>query len=193
LLPSITKGQHLLHNALWTERVTPKEAIDNSPYFLVYEQESILPNGLYLPSLQLYHESRGHPSSTLQKTIDTLLMLEEEREKAKSKFIAHQQIVKIWFDKHKAKEKNFEVRDLDLKWDRANEPKGKHSKFQNLWLRPFQVAEKIGPDTYRLHNLRREPEALPVNGQALKQYFHYIYIYIYIYDLRAYFHDFVFS
>jgi hypothetical protein len=25
-----------LHNALWDDRVTPKEAIGNSPYFLVY-------------------------------------------------------------------------------------------------------------------------------------------------------------
>jgi hypothetical protein len=42
-----------LHNSLWDGRVTPKEAIGNSPYFMVYEQEAILPNGLYLPSLQL--------------------------------------------------------------------------------------------------------------------------------------------
>jgi hypothetical protein len=99
-------------------------------------------------------------------------MLEEEREKEKSKFISHQQIVKMWFDKHKAKEKNFEVGDLVLKWDRANEPKGKHYKFQNLWLIPFQVAEKIGVGIYRLQDLRGEPDSLPVNGQALKQYFH---------------------
>jgi hypothetical protein len=119
---------NLLHNALWEDRVTPKEAIGNYPYFLVYGQEAILPNGLYLSSLQLAQESSGQPSSLIQKRIDTLLMPEEEREKDKSKFIAHQQVVKIWFDKHKAKEKNFEVGNLVLKWDRANEPKGKHSK-----------------------------------------------------------------
>jgi hypothetical protein len=45
----------------------------------------------------------------IQKTIDTLLMLEEERDKSKSKFISHQRIVKRWFEKHKAKENNFEV------------------------------------------------------------------------------------
>ena len=61
----------------------------------------------------------------------------EERNKEKSKFVAHQHIVKRWFDKHKAKEKNFEVGYLVLKRERENEPKGKHSKFQNLWLRPF--------------------------------------------------------
>jgi hypothetical protein len=99
-------------------------------------------------------------------------MLEEEREKTKSKFISHQQIVKRWFDKHKANEKNFEVGYLVLKWDRANELKGKHSKFQNIWLEPFQVSEKIVVGMYRLQNMRGVPDALPVNGQALKQYFH---------------------
>jgi hypothetical protein len=120
---------NLLHNAMWADSVTPKEAIVNSPYFLIYRQESILPNGLYLPSLQLAQYSSKEPSSAIQRRINTLLMLEEEREKAKSKFLAHQQIVKRWFDKHKAKENNFEVGDLLLKWGREDEPKGKHSKF----------------------------------------------------------------
>ena len=79
--------------------------------------------------------------------------------------------MKRWFEKHKAKEKNFVVGDLVLKWDRANEPKGKHSKFQNQWLGSFKVAEKIGAGTYRLQSMRVEPDALLVNGQALKQYF----------------------
>jgi hypothetical protein len=81
--------------------------------------------------------------------VPPFLMLEEEREKEKSKFISHQWIVKRWFDKHHAQEKNFEVGDLVLKWDRANESKGKHLKFQTLWFRPFQVAEKLEADTYR--------------------------------------------
>jgi len=98
---------NLLHNNLWSDRVTPKEAIGNSPHFLVYRQKSILPNGIYPPSLQLAQDSRRQPLAVIQQRIDTLLMLEEEREKSKSKFIAHQQLVKIWFYKHKAKEKKF--------------------------------------------------------------------------------------
>jgi hypothetical protein len=160
-----------LHNSLWADRVTPKEAIGNSPYFLVYGQEAILPNGIYLPSLQLAQDSNDDESSTMQQRINTLIMLEEEREKAKYKFLSHREIVKRWFDKHKAKEKNFEVGDLVLKWDKVNEPKGKHSRFQSMWLGPFQVAEKIGVGTFHLKNWRGEPDALPVNDQALKQYF----------------------
>jgi hypothetical protein len=82
----------------------PKEAIGNSLYFILYGKESILPNGLYIPYLHLSQASRGHPSSAIQQRIDTLLILDEERENVKVKFIAHQQVVKIWFDKHKAKD-----------------------------------------------------------------------------------------
>jgi hypothetical protein len=81
---------NLLQNGLWSDRVTPKEAIGNSPYFLVYGQEAILPNELYPPSLQLAQDSIRQPSSVIQQRIGTLLMLEEEREISKSKFIASQ-------------------------------------------------------------------------------------------------------
>jgi hypothetical protein len=73
-------------------------------------------------------------------------------------------LVKRWFDKQKVGDTNFEVGDIVLKCDKMNEPKGKHSKFKNLWLGPYQVAKKIGVGTYQLQNLRGELDALPVNG-----------------------------
>ena len=42
-----------LFNALWVDRVTPKSSIGNSPFFLVYGTEVILPPNLFSPSLQL--------------------------------------------------------------------------------------------------------------------------------------------
>jgi hypothetical protein len=42
-----------LLNALWADRVTPKSAIGNSPFFLIYGREAILPPHILLPSLQL--------------------------------------------------------------------------------------------------------------------------------------------
>ena len=46
-------------------------------------------------------------------------------------------MVKRWFDKHKARKKEFEVGDLVLKWDHPHDEKGKHTKFQQLWIGPF--------------------------------------------------------
>ena len=40
-----------LYNALWVDRITPKEAIGNSPYLLFYGKEEILPANITIPSL----------------------------------------------------------------------------------------------------------------------------------------------
>ena len=79
--------------------------------------------------------------------------------------------MKRWFDKHKSKKKEFEVGDLVLKWDYLHDEKGKHTKFQHLWTGLFQIAEKLGPLTYKLQDLQGWEENLPVNGLVLKPYF----------------------
>ena len=95
-------------------------------------------------------------------------MVEEERERSQKKFSIDQQLVKKWFEKHKVGDKKFEIGDLVLKWNKIHEPKGKHSKLQNLWLGPFQVVQKIGVGTYWLKNLMGELDALSINVHALK-------------------------
>ena len=67
--------------------------------------------------------------------------------------------------------KDFQIGDLVLKWDKAHEEKGKHTKFQRMWLGPFQIAEIIGPSTFMLQDLTGKSESLPLNGQILKKYF----------------------
>jgi hypothetical protein len=78
------------------------------------------------------------------------LNLEENRAKEKNKFETHQQTIKHWFDKKYVGEKDFQVGDLVLKWDKPHEDKGKHSKFQQLWLGPYMIKEKIGQGTYQV-------------------------------------------
>eukprot|EP00253_Pinus_taeda_P031881 PITA_31881 len=137
----VTENQRNWHNALtnalWSDRITPKVALGNSPYFLIYGQESILPPNITLPSLQLSQASRGTPSALLQERINQLVRLEDLRDKARNKFRNHQMIVKRWFDHHLERDKDYQVGYLVLKWEKLNEPKGKHTKFQHLWLGPF--------------------------------------------------------
>ena len=86
------------------------------------------------------------------------MKVEESRSKARECFKQQQEVVKRWFDKHKDGTREFEVGDLVLKWDHPHDEKGKHMKFQQLWVGPFQIAAKLGPSTYRLR------------GQYLLQY-----------------------
>jgi len=58
-----------------------------------------------------------------------------------------------------------------LTWEKGSEAKGKHSKFQNLCLGPYEIADKISEATYRLQSLHGDLENLHVNAFILKRYF----------------------
>lgn len=100
-----------------------------------------------------------------------IFKLEEEREKVRTTHAHHQQLVKASFDSNFVTSKSFQCADLVLKWDKAHEEKGKHIKFQQMWLGPFYIVEQISPSTFLLQDLLGERESLPINGQVLKKYF----------------------
>ena len=107
----------------------------------------------------------------MEKRVNTLLKLEEERNRSKQNFKKHQQIVKCWFDQSLSSNREFQVGDLVLKWDKSHEEKGDRTKFQKLWLGPFVIAEKLGQSSFRLQTLEGQCETFPVNGLILKKYF----------------------
>ena len=107
----------------------------------------------------------------LQWWVKNMVRMEEEREIAWLKFQRHQMLVKRWFDKTYACNKELEIRYLVLKWDKLNDPKGKSSKFPHLWVGPFQISKKMGLGTYLLKNLQGEEDKLHIKGQHLKIYF----------------------
>jgi len=51
---------------------------------------------------------------------------------------------------------NLELGYLVLKWDAINEDKGKHGKFDHLWLGPFKIAAYRGRNAYLLQESNGE-------------------------------------
>ena len=127
--------------ALWTDKITQKASIGTCPFNLVYGKEAIIPSHLALPSLALVQFIEETPSSSLQLKQSQIPKLEEEREKSKLTHALHQKIVKYSSDASFVTPKSFQIGDLILKWDKAHEEKGKHTKFQKMWLGPFQIAK----------------------------------------------------
>eukprot|EP00253_Pinus_taeda_P007835 PITA_07835 len=157
--------------ALWVDRITQKASIGTSLFNLVYGKEAVLPTNLLLPSLALVQLIEESPSSSIQLRHDQILKLEEEREKAKITHAKYQQIIKSSFDSTSSSSKQLQVGDLVLKWDKAHEDKGKHTKFQKMWLGPFQINNKIGHSTFILQDLLGKRDSLPVNGLILNKFF----------------------
>ena len=61
------RSWHLaLPNALWDDRVTPKNSLGVSPYTFVYGKEVVLPPNILLPSSIIAQEYRGTDNEILQ-------------------------------------------------------------------------------------------------------------------------------
>ena len=84
-----------------------------------------------LPYSIIAQESRGTDNEILQIRIYNILKAEESRSRAKERFKQQQEVVKRYFDKHKAGTKEFEVGDLVLKWDHPHDEKGITLNFSN--------------------------------------------------------------
>lgn len=118
--------------ALWADRITQKASINTSPFNLVYGKEVVLPTHLAIPSLSLVQYIDEVPTSSLQLRQKEIIKLEEQREQAKKTHAHHQELIKSSFDSNIMTKIFFQMGDLVLKWDKAHEEKGKHTKFQKM-------------------------------------------------------------
>jgi hypothetical protein len=58
-----------------------------------------------------------------------------------------------------------------LIWNAKNEDRGKHGKFDHLWLGPFKIVAYHGNNAYLIHESNGDVIRVgPVNGRFLKQY-----------------------
>lgn len=78
------RAWHLkLGTTLWVDRITPKRALGNSPFRLVYGRKTGLPLSLELTSLDLAHQLELLENDALSVRYVELTKLEKIRERAK--------------------------------------------------------------------------------------------------------------
>jgi hypothetical protein len=161
---------HLKYD-VWENKFNIKRAIGTFPFQLVYGLESIFTIQCSLPVMKLLQDEE-EKSYDMQRRINQLIEFQQVREQVQIKSHDHQARIKEIFDK-RTKETNFMIGDLVLKWYARREAKGKHGKFDNIWLGPFQVVAVQEKNTYDLSQLDGELFVDPVNGRFLKHFLQY--------------------
>jgi hypothetical protein len=171
LLEDNKKAWHSrLKFSLWADRVTTKRSIGVSPFQLVYGAEAVFPSHLAIPVAKFVQDHQEEPDDMIRR-IHQLVEVQQAREQTVDRIQDHQQKIKQVFDK-KAKRERFQIGDLVLKWDAPKQDKGKHNKFEALWIGPFKISETFSNNTYRLRGLEGEEVfSSPVNGHFLKKCF----------------------
>jgi hypothetical protein len=91
-------------------------------------------------------------SSNVPQRINALLSLEEQINVSLENLKRRQQTVKKYFNKRENLVE-FKIDDKVLLWDSSHVERGRHSKFQKLWLGPFKIAFILGTNSYLLKDL----------------------------------------
>jgi hypothetical protein len=150
--------------------VTTKRSLGVSSFQLVYGVEAIFPSQLALPVEKFFQDYQGEPDDMIRR-MQQLVEVQQTREQILDKAHEHQQKIRQAFDK-KVRKYDFQLGDLVLKWDAAKQDRGKHGKFEALWIGPFKISEKFPNNTHMLQNLEGdEVFGGPVNGNFLKKFF----------------------
>jgi hypothetical protein len=138
-----------LPNALWGLRTQPSKPTGQSPYFLVYGSEAILPIDVMWDSPAVEQYDEGISEDSRRVDIDGL---EEARCAALVQSARYLKGIRRYHDRN-IKERSFNVGALVLR--RILNTEGLH-KLSSPWEGSFIVAKVIGPGSYRLQTLEGE-------------------------------------
>jgi hypothetical protein len=127
---------------VWSLRTQPSRALHgNTPFFMVYGSEAVLPADLRFGAPRLIFENIAE--ATRLEDVD---ILEKERLNTVIQSARYQQTLRRYHDKA-IRHRSFAVGDLVLR--RILTGEGRH-KLSPLWEGPFMVAEVTRPGSYRL-------------------------------------------
>jgi hypothetical protein len=135
-----------LPNALWGLRTQPSKPMGQSPYFLVYGSEAILPADVMWNSPAVEQYSEGISEDSRRVDINGL---EEARCAALVQSARYVEGIRCYHDRN-VKERSFNVGDLVLR--RIQNTEGLH-KLSSPWEGPFTVAKVTRLGSYRLQTL----------------------------------------
>jgi ribonuclease HI/transposase InsO family protein len=129
---------------VWSLRTQPSRALHgNTPFFMVYGSEAVLPADLKFGAPRLIFENIAEAEATRLEDVD---VLKEERLNTVIQSARYQQTLRCYHDKV-IRHRSFAVGDLVLR--RILTAEGRH-KLSPLWEGPFIVAEVTRPGSYRL-------------------------------------------
>jgi hypothetical protein len=147
-----TKGGNWINelpNALWGLRTQPSKPTGQSPYFLAYGSEAILPADVIWDSPVVEQYDEGISEDSRRVDIDGL---EEARCAALIQSARYLEGIRCYHDRN-VKEHSINVGDIVLR--RIQNTEGLH-KLSSPWEGPFTVAKVTTPGSYLLQALEGE-------------------------------------
>jgi hypothetical protein len=153
-----------LPHVVWGLRTQPSKPTGQTPFFLVYGSETILPADIMWksPRVEMYKE--GEADETRQLELDSV---KEARCTALVQSARYLQGIRRYHDRN-VRERSFSIGDLVLR--RIQDESGLH-KLNSRWEGPFIVKQVMRPGSYRLQYLEGQDVLNSWNIQNLRKFY----------------------
>ncbi|XP_075095140.1 uncharacterized protein LOC142173447 [Nicotiana tabacum] len=125
----------ILPEILWAYRTTPKTSTGETPYFLVYGTDAVIPVEVGEPTLIYSHESRPRNDESRRQELDEV---EERIDMAYIRLITHKQQAERYYNK-KAKVRPLKVGDYVLKAKTQEGKDPREGKLGTNWDGPYKI------------------------------------------------------
>lgn len=153
---------------LWAYRTTPRRSTGETPFFMTYGTEAIIPLEVGLPSLRTsVIDFRGN-NQALEEALDAI---KEKKEAALIRLPSYQQILIQQRGKN-VKSKSFNVGDLVLRKVTLNTTKPTYGKLGPNWEGPYVIISSSGTGAYYLENMDGNAIQNPWNMSNFRKYYH---------------------
>jgi hypothetical protein len=153
-----------LQSILWSIRTTATKPTGETPFFLVYRAEAILPIDVKFRSPRVLTFNEIHQEDLIK---DRLLQLEEARCQAALCTVGYQQGLRRYHSRH-VRARTLEVGDLVLR--RILSREGLH-KLSSVWKGPFKVMHIARLSSARLETAEGVPVGNPWNIAHLRKFY----------------------
>jgi len=162
---SQTNWDELMHDCIFIYRTTVSRVLDDSPFFMLYARDPILPQDLVYP---LKRPILENTDVTLQNhKIEQLRLLTHAYDRLTKRRKAYQAQYKAHYDQ-KHKEVNFKENDMVMVYFPASKV-GMTYKFLAKWDGPFTIIAKLNDLNYRVMSLAGD-KTLVVHVQRMLSY-----------------------
>ncbi|XP_031095101.1 uncharacterized protein LOC115999386 [Ipomoea triloba] len=152
---------------LWAYRTTPREAIGETPFALVYGSEAKLPIEVWIPTRRQKELDLTENESLMATDLD---LLDERRHMAARRIASYQQRVKTYHDS-RTRPRYFQVGDYVL-WKREASRPQEGGKLAQAWEGPYVIATVIRLGTYRLKTTTGKDVDRIWSSENLVLYYH---------------------
>ena len=159
-----------LPNILWAYRTIPKRSTGETPFFLTYEAEAVIPAKVNLCSTWVGGFVPSHNDKLLVERLDSL---EEFREAATIRLALaeYQQKLARRYN-HGVKTREFSAGNLELRKAVGNMQDTNASKLALTWEGPYRVTAITSIGAYYLEDLNKRPLPRPWNVHNMKKLYH---------------------